>query len=155
MTDTETVAAEADSPTLPLPPPQPENFPLAVAAGLGAAIGGALIWAVVTVVTNMELGIIAVAIGYVVGQAINAVGHGRSQKFGILGAVCGLIGCVLGSVLSYLAFYADAMHVSYMDVFGVLSMSLIQKLVSTFFSPIDLLFYAIAVYEGYRFSFHK
>ncbi|HEX4861275.1 MAG TPA: hypothetical protein VFV07_08565, partial [Rhizomicrobium sp.] len=114
-----------------------------------------LIWAVVTVVTNMELGIMAIAIGYIVGHAIKAVGHGHSQKFGILGAVCGFAGCLLGSVLSYLAFYAQAMHASYMDVLGVLSFTLVQKLVSTFFSAIDLVFYAIAVYEGYRFSYSK
>ena len=153
MSDIDTAAQGAEA--MAVESQQPENFPLAVAAGVGAAIGGALLWALVTVVTNMELGIIAIAIGYIVGQAIKAVGHGRSQKFGILGAVCGLVGCALGSLLSYLAFYADAMHVGYVDVLGMLNVSLIERLMSAFFSPIDLIFYAIAVYEGYRFSFHK
>jgi hypothetical protein len=150
MTDIDTAPANA-----PAEPLQPENFPLAVAAGLGAALVGAAIWATVTVATQMQLGIIAIAIGYVVGQAIRATGHGRSQKFGILGAVCGLIGCVAGNLLGYFAFYAQATHIEYMDVFGRLSVPLIQKLFTVFFSPMDLIFYAIAVYEGYRFSFHK
>jgi hypothetical protein len=150
MTDINT--APVSAPVEPLPP---ENFPLAIAAGIGAAIAGAVIWATVTVVTQMELGIIAVAIGYVVGQAIRATGHGRSQKFGVLGAVCGLIGCLAGNLLSDFAFYAQATHISYMDVFGKLSIPLIERLFTAFFSPMDLLFYAIAVYEGYRFSFRK
>ena len=150
MTDIGT--APASAPSEPLPP---ENFPLAIAAGIGAAVAGAVIWAVVTVVTQMELGIIAVAIGYVVGQAIRATGHGRSQMFGILGAVCGLLGCLAGNLLSDLAFYAQAMHITYMDTFGRLSVPLIQGLFTARFSPMDLIFYAIAVYEGYRFSFHR
>jgi hypothetical protein len=148
---TDTIAAQGAETT----PLAQENFPLAIVAGLGAAAGGALIWAAVTVVTEMELGIIAVAIGYIVGHAIRAVGHGRSQKFGILGAICGLIGCVLGGLLSYIAFYAKATQMPYMDVLAVLNVSLIEKLVSAFFSPMDLLFYGIAVFEGYRFSFHE
>ena len=153
MTDTDIAPPRA--PVAAAAPLPPENFPLAVAAGLAAAVAGALIWAAVTVVTQTELGIIAVAIGYLVGLAIKTVGHGRSRKFGILGAVCGLFGCVLGSLLSDVAFYADQMHIPYMEVPGALNMSLIGKLVSVFFSPMDLLFYAIAVYEGYRFSFRK
>lgn len=150
MTDIGT--APASAPPEPLPP---ENFPLAVAAGVGAAIAGAVIWATITVAAEMKLGIIAVAIGYIVGQAIRATGHGRSQKFGILGAVCGLIGCVAGNLLGYLAFYAQATHISYMDVAGKLSVPLIERMFTAFFSPMDLIFYAIAVYEGYRFSFHR
>jgi hypothetical protein len=153
MTDTDIAPPRA--PVAAAEPLPPENFPLAVAAGLAAAIGGALIWAAVTVATQTEIGIIAVAIGYLVGMAVKAVGHGRSQKFGILGAACGLFGCVLGSLFSDVAFYADQMHIPYAEVPGVLNMSLVGRLMSVFFSPMDLLFYAIAVYEGYRFSFRR
>jgi hypothetical protein len=75
--------------------------------------------------------------------------------FGILGAVCGLLGCLAGNLLSDLAFYAQGAHITYMDTFGRLSVPLVQRLFTAFFSPMDLIFYAIAVYEGYRFSFHR
>jgi hypothetical protein len=138
--------------TLAEPVAQP-NFPMAVLGGLGGAVVGAGLWAVVTVVTQMELGIMAIAVGFIVGYAVRELGKGREQKFGILGAVCGLIGCVLGNLLSAIGVYAQARGIGFFDVLGGLNMDFLSRLMSVFFSPMDLLFYAIAVYEGYKFSF--
>ena len=74
-----------------------QNFTLAIPAGLVAALLGAGLWAAFTVATEMQLGLIAIAIGYVVGQAIQRVGKGIDTKFGVLGALCALFGCVLGN----------------------------------------------------------
>lgn len=125
---------------------------MAILGGLGGAVVGAGLWAVVTVVTQMELGVMAIAVGFTVGYAVRELGKGREQKFGILGAVCGLIGCVLGNVLSAVGIYAQARDVGFFDVLGGLNMDLLSRLMSAFFSPMDLLFCAISVYEGYKFS---
>src|ERR1700761_173761 len=77
-----------------------QNFSRAIPAGIGAALLGAVAWAVVTVATEMQLGLMAIAVGYLVGRAIRAVGHGVEPKFGYLGAACALLGCVAGNVLS-------------------------------------------------------
>jgi hypothetical protein len=98
----------------------------------------------------MQLGLIAVAIGYVVGQAIRRVGKGIDTKFGVLGALCALFGCVLGNSLSALAFVAQATHVSMLDL---LNPAIVVRATMHFAQPMDLLFYGIAIYEGYRFSF--
>lgn len=95
-------------------------------------------------------GLIAIAIGYVVGQAIQRVGKGIDTKFGVLGALCALFGCVLGNCLSALAFVAQAKHVS---MFDLLSPAMMIRATTIFAQPMDLLFYGIAIYEGYRFSF--
>jgi len=129
------------------------NFSLAIPAGNGAAVLGAVAWAVVTVATEMELGLMAIAVGFVVGRAIRAVGHGAEPKFGYLGAACALMGCVAGDVLSDIAFYAKMRHIGFGQALGDLGMALLTKLVSTFAQPMDLLFYAIAIYEGYKLSF--
>jgi hypothetical protein len=130
-----------------------QNFNLAMIAGIGAAVGGAVLWAVVTVVTKMELGLMAIAVGYLVGRAIRETGKGIDAKFGYLGAACGLLGCVLGNMLSALAFYADHQHATLAGVLGNMDLNLLLRLMTGFFQPMDLLFYGIGIYEGYRFSF--
>jgi len=130
-----------------------QNFNLAIPAGIGAAVLGAVVWAVVTVVTEMQLGLMAIAVGYLVGRAIRAVGHGVEPKFGYLGAACALMGCLAGDVLSDIGFYAKARHIGFGEALGNLDMALLTKLVETFAQPMDLLFYGIAIYEGYKFSF--
>jgi hypothetical protein len=130
-----------------------QNFRLAIPAGLIAALGGAILWAVFTVETHYELGLIAVAIGYLVGHAIKIVGKGVEQKFGYLGACCALLGCALGKILSVLAFYAQAKHLSFADLLSVGPVQVAASLMPRVASPMDLLFAAIAVYEGYKFSF--
>ena len=127
-----------------------QNFALAVPAGLAAALVGAGVWAAFTVATEMQLGLIAIAIGYVVGQAIRHAGKGIDPKFGVLGAVCALIGCALGNTLSALAFVAQAGHV---PMLNLLDPGLIIRATTAFAQPMDLVFYGIAIYEGYRFSF--
>lgn len=134
-------------------PTAPENFPLAIAAGLGVAIVGAGVWAAITVATDYRIGIMAVALGYAVGYAIKAVGHGHSQQFGILGAACAFIGCVLGNLLSAVMIYAGQMHIPVMDVLSHASPDFLFSLLKDFTQALDFLFYGIAIYEGYRFSF--
>ncbi len=130
-----------------------QNFNRAVAAGIGAALVGAVLWAVVTVVTKSELGLMAISVGFLVGRAIRATGHGIDPKFGYLGAVCALAGCLLGNVLSDIGFYADIRHIGFGEALADLDMALLTKLVTTFSQPMDILFYGIAIYEGYKFSF--
>ncbi|MGH6871877.1 MAG: hypothetical protein ACREHE_10250 [Rhizomicrobium sp.] len=134
-------------------PVAPENFPLAIVAGIATALVGAGLWATVTVVTQRELGVMAIAVGYIVGYAIKAVGHGHSPKFGVAGAVCALSGCVLGNLASALIFFADQSHVSVMTVLSNASPTFLVSLMKEFAQALDFLFYAIAIYEGYRFSF--
>jgi hypothetical protein len=130
-----------------------QNFAFAAMAGVGAAIVGAVLWAIVTVVTEMELGLMAIAVGYIVGQAIKATGKGIDVQFGVLGAVCALLGCVLGNVISAVALYAKFEHLPLDSVFNLLSVDFLSRTTTAFFQPLDLLFYGIAIYEGYRFSF--
>lgn len=130
-----------------------QDFRLAIPAGIGAAILGAVAWAVVTVATEMQLGLMAIAVGFIVGRAVRAAGHGVEPKFGYLGAACALLGCVAGNMLSAIGFYAKLRGIGYFEALGDLDMALLTKLVSTFSQAMDLVFYAIAIYEGYKFSF--
>jgi hypothetical protein len=129
-----------------------QNLGLGIAAGLGAAVGAAVLWAIVTVATEMELGIAAVAVGYVVGQAVRAAGKGVDPAFSVAGAALALFGCVLGNLLSALAFYAKSQSLDAAAVMAQLSPAFVERLMTAFFQPMDILFYAIAVYEGFKFA---
>ena len=130
-----------------------QNFNLAIPAGIGAAILGAVAWAIVTVATEMQLGLMAIAVGYIVGRTVRAVGHGIEPKFGYLGASCALLGCIAGNVLSDIAFYAKIRGIGFGEALSDLDMVMLTRLVSSFSQAMDLVFYAIAIYEGYKFSF--
>jgi hypothetical protein len=127
-----------------------QNFGLAVVAGLGAAIVGAVLWAVVVYVTNYEIGLIAVAVGAVVGLAVRQTGQGADQKFGILGAACAALGWGLGTVLGDVALAAGQLGLPFGETLTTVDL---MALVSTLASPMDLLFLGIAVFEGYKLSF--
>src|SRR5690606_41520791 len=44
-----------------------QNMPLALLAGVAAAVIGAVLWAVITVATNLQIGYIAVGLRFLVG----------------------------------------------------------------------------------------
>jgi hypothetical protein len=135
--------------------PGAKHIGLAIGAGLGAALAGAVAWAIVTVVSNYELGVMAIAVGFLVGKAIVTVAPSRDATFGFVGAGCSLLGCLLGNLLSAVGFLAQASHIGYFEALGHLDMDMAVKLMTVTFSPMDLIFYAIGIYEGYRFSFVK
>ena len=63
-------------------------FVLAAALGVGAAIAGAIVYYAVIAITDFEIGIVAILIGYMVGWAIRKGTAGRGgRRFQILAAV--------------------------------------------------------------------
>lgn len=130
-----------------------QNMIGGVGAGLVAAIVGAGLWAAVTALTNYQIGWMAIAVGFLVGWAMRYVGKGIEPQFGYAGAVLSLAGCVLGNYLTVVWYVADNESAAYMDVLTSLGATDIANLMKATFDPMDLLFYGIAVYFGYRYSF--
>lgn len=132
-----------------------QNMLLAVAAGFLASVGAAILWAAITYATSYQIGFMAIGVGFVVGYAVKALGKGMTPVFGVVGAVFALFGCLFGNFLT--AFVAlsqleDSSSALVLSTF-VTSPGLIVDVMKETFSPIDLLFYAIAVYEGFKLSF--
>ncbi len=132
-----------------------QNLPLAIAGGLGASLAGACVWAGVTVVSGYQIGFMAIGVGFLVGFAVRSLGKGISSSFGILGAVLSLLGCALGNLLAITALVAQDQGVAFFDALSQLTPGLVQQLMVAFFSPMDVLFYAIAVYYGYKLAFRQ
>lgn len=130
-----------------------QNLGLGILGGAVAALIGAAIWAAVTVATNYQIGWMAVGVGFLVGYAVRLLGKGISKVYGIVGAVLALVGCLLGNFLSFMAIVAREEGMSLFELLPQVNPAGIPSLMAMTFQPMDLLFYAIAVYEGYRFSF--
>ena len=84
--------------------------------------------------------------------AVRKFGRGSSQAFGVVGAGLALFGGLLGNALSILGFVSIQENVSFFRLLGLVDFSILPKAMADDFSPIDILFYAIAVYEGFKFS---
>ena len=132
-----------------------QNLPLGILAGAVAAVVGAVIWAAVTVATGYQIGWMAVGVGFLVAMAVRYAGRGVTQIFSIAGASLALLGCVLGNLLTVVVFVAAEWEVTYFEAFAELSLDTMRMLLVETFSPIDLLFYGIAVYEGYQLSLRE
>jgi hypothetical protein len=132
-----------------------QNMPLALLAGVAAAVIGAVLWAIITVATNLQIGYMAVGLGFLVGYTVRFAGKGFDQAFGILGAGLALCGCLLGNLFSLVGFIAEDEGLGYMQVLLGIDYSVVPQVMIATFSPIDLLFYGLAIYEGYRFSFRQ
>lgn len=132
-----------------------QNFTAGLLAGSVAALVGAAIWAGITVFTQYQIGWMAVGVGFLVGMALRYVGKGVDRFFGYAGAALALVGCVLGNLLAGTAIVAAQEGVSFWSALGDLNLGFAIALLSAMFSPIDLLFYGIALYEGYKLSFRQ
>ena len=130
-----------------------QNLSLAVLGGSAAALVGAAVWAAVTVATNWQIGFMAVGIGFLVGYVVRRLGQGVDISFGVVGAVLALAGCVVGNYLTVCAVIADYESVGFFDVLIVVDMQTAIDLMIESFDFMDLLFYGLAVYYGYKNSF--
>ena len=129
-----------------------ENGALVVAVGFVAMLAGAALWALVTVITQTELGLMAIVVGFVVGLGIQKVRKRPNKNFGILGAVLALTGCLLGNALSFVAFAAQQNGTPFMDVLMTVNPAGLLSVMTRNFAAMDLLFYGIAIYEGFKFG---
>jgi hypothetical protein len=132
-----------------------QNLVIAVIAGAAAALAGACTWAVITVVTHYQVGWMAVGVGFLVGYAVKTFGKGIDRSFGIVGAVWSLIGCAAGNLFTIVGTIAKEQNIPIMSILEKLDLDIIASLMQATFNPMDVLFYGIAIYEGYKFSFRQ
>ena len=132
-----------------------QNFPAAIVTGFLASIAGAGIWAIITSTTGYQVGFMAMGVGALVGIAVRIFGKGITKQFGIIGAVFSLFGCVLGNLLSFVIYIAKYYQLDFWSVFSQLSFDQISQMMIAGFSFADIVFYAIAIGEGYRFALRQ
>ena len=127
----------------------------AIIGGGAAAVLGAGVWAAITVATEFQIGWMAVALGLLVGLTVRSLGKGVDNIFGIVGSVWALTACGLGNLLAVCGILSAQEGVPMLTILSALNLDIVGQLMAVTFSPIDLLFYGIAMYEGYRLSFRQ
>ena len=89
------------------------------------------------------------------GFAVKFFGAGIDEKFGFLGATLSLLGCLAGNLFSVIGFEAKSMSLGYFEILSLLDLGTIKEIFIETFQPIDLLFYGLAIYTGYKIAFRK
>lgn len=117
-----------------------QNFQYALIGGLLAAIISALIWATISISSNHQFGIIAIAVGAFIGFSVRFFGAGIDKKFGILGATLSFFACVLGNLFTQIGFIAKEYSYGYFETLSYLDFNTTISILTESFSPIDLLF---------------
>ena len=132
-----------------------QDFYFAAVGGLVVTLASAVLWAVITVAIQYQVGFMAIGVGLLVGFSVQYFGAGVDKKFGYLGALLALLGCLFGNLFSQVGFTAQQNSLGYIETLTFLNFSSIIDILAETFAPIDLLFYGIAMYEGYRFAFRR
>jgi hypothetical protein len=122
-------------------------------SGVIVGVIGAILWGVITVITGFQIGYMAIGIGAIVGLAIRHFGNGIDPIFGFWGAVVSLFSVLLGNFFSIIGFIAHDQELGYFETLLGFDYSLLGTVMGLTFSIMDLVFYGIALYAGYKFSF--
>lgn len=129
-----------------------QDLAYALIGGFFVAIIGALIWATITVSINYQIGYMAIGVGALVGIGVRYFGAGIQPIYRVIGAVYALLGCLLGNLFTQIGLIATQESLSYLEIFSFLDFNTIVAIYKESFSPMDLLFYGIAMYEGFKFG---
>ncbi len=128
---------------------------LGTSGAVAGALAGAIAWAAITAATTFQIGYMAVGVGFLAGYGMRVLGGGRDRADGVIAGVVSLLGCVVGNVLAVVMTVANHQHMTAgatlnASIAVLTHPSLSYKLLMVSFSIMDVLFYAIAVYAGYR-----
>jgi hypothetical protein len=129
---------------------------------LGAIIGGAaaipvasITWALVISIYKLDINIIAIAVGFIVGYSVRIFGRGVTPFYGVIGAVFTIAGCISGRLLSILVLTSIYSKIPLTGQIMALNKDTAFYLLQSTFEMIDLIFYLIAIFVGYYSSFRK
>lgn len=130
------------------------NLPRAVAFGVGAALVSSLVWYGVVVVTNYELGVLAVGVGWLVAVAVVAgSGGGRGLALQLVSVAVTVAAMAFSEYLIVRHLMLAALGESApASVPWLLPPDKMLRLVAAGIeaSPMTLLFWAIAVWTAFR-----
>ena len=132
-----------------------QNLSMGAVGGIAAAIVGAIVWAIITVMTGYQIGWMAVGVGFLVGYAVKLLGKGVDPVFGYAGAAIALAGCLAGNLLTVVIMVSRQENLELLTVLSRLTPGLTADIMKETFQPMDVLFYGLAVYEAYKISFTK
>jgi hypothetical protein len=127
---------------------------LGTLGAIAGALLGAIAWGAITAATHFQIGYMAVGVGFLAGYGMRVLGGGRDRADGVIAAVVAFLGCGLGNLLTVVIEFAphDNGHrgVAELTLLVLFNPKLAWLMLSENFSLMDVVFYALAVYAGYR-----
>ena len=129
------------------------NLVLAVLAGLAAAVAGTLVWYGVVVITNTQLGFVAVGVGWLVAMAVVfGSGRKRGRALQAISVVITLVALVIGEYLIVhysLVQYLAEQGFTEIPLFQPLGAMLELVVASIQANLFTLIFWAIALWAAF------
>jgi antitoxin component YwqK of YwqJK toxin-antitoxin module len=122
-----------------------------VAGSIGALVGGAL-WAILSITVNIEMGILALAIGIIVGALVRYLGAGFASYFGIIGAFFSVLGYIFGKIIYQLHTISIEESITFLEVIPLLTTETCLLLIRNCFEFFDLLYMGVAAVLTYSIS---
>lgn len=129
------------------------NLAGALLLGLGAAVIASVLWYAAVILTNYQLGIIAIAIGWLVAQAVmRGAGGKRGPRLQVLSVATTVLAMAMSEYLIVHHFTAQALL---REGYGQLPLVLpVQAMLTLVLEgikadPVTLLFWGIALWEAY------
>ena len=118
---------------------------LGVLGGVVAAVVGAVVWAVIIAASNYKIGLIAVALGALVGFAVGRLG-GRDRWLVVVAVVLALLGTALGDTFVVSHVLSSATGLSETKAVTMLArhLSLLRAELRAELGLLDVLFFALA-----------
>jgi hypothetical protein len=130
------------------------NYPMAILGAVLGGIAGVLVWWGFTVVTKIAFGLIAVAIGFLVGMGtVRFAGGKRSAGLQAVAIVTSLVSFLFATYLVNMTFI-NRMFAAQGETFRLgfppPNLNLFVKVVTAGFNVMDLVFLAIVLYEAWK-----
>ena len=134
------------------PYPRHGTSPRQPTAGAGCVAGaiGAAVWAVIAIFTQHEIGWIAIGVGFLVAFAVRVAGRGLEVRYAAIGGALALSAVVAGKILALCGLLAKQEGISFWTVISNFPFSELPGIMRETFEPMDLLFYALAVWMGWK-----
>ncbi len=132
-----------------------QRFWPALGVGIAAMLAGSLLWAVITSLTGLQIGVLSIGIGFLVGFSIRAVGKAVDRSYGVMGGALTLVGTIIGSMLAISVAIAGQGAEGVMSFWAKLEPFMLARLLQMSVRFPDVLFYLVATYIGYKFSFKE
>lgn len=132
--------------------PDATTYPRAIAGGLGGALIGAVVWAAIAIAGNVEVGYVAVLVGFLAGLGVVKLSGKRSQGLQVVSVACAVVGLVaakyftMAHVLIGMA-EKEGHHLGYFDP---ALLRIFAEFGKEMFGPFDILWILLAVGAAWK-----